>query len=177
MNNQFTVRRADPSEFQSIGQMMVEVYTELEGFPNADEQPKYYHLLANIGDFTLQPHTELLVAVNEQGDIGGAVVFLSDLANYGASGLTIRDQQTSAFRLLTVGLQSRGMGIGRLLTEACIDKAKKLGHEQMIIHTTDVMQVAWKMYEKYGFRRSEDLDFLQESLPILGFRLSLVPDN
>ena len=28
------------------------------------------------------------------------------------------------------------------------------------------MQTAWKMYEKVGFRRSEDLDFMQGHIPV-----------
>ncbi len=43
----------------------------------------------------------------------------------------------------------------------------------MIIHTTMAMQTAWKMYETIGFKRSEDLDFMQEELPVYGFRLLL----
>lgn len=30
--------------------------------------------------------------------------------------------------------------------------------------------LAWKMYEKMGFKRSEDLDFMQGELAIYGFR-------
>jgi hypothetical protein len=43
----------------------------------------------------------------------------------------------------------------------------------MVLHTTQAMQVAWAMYEKLGFTRSEDLDFEQEGLPVFGFRLPL----
>lgn len=39
--------------------------------------------------------------------------------------------------------------------------------------TTEAMRTAWGMYERMGFRRSEDLDFPQEDLPVFGFRLSL----
>jgi hypothetical protein len=35
------------------------------------------------------------------------------------------------------------------------------------------MQTAWKMYEKMGFVRSLDLDFMQGQLPVFGFRLKL----
>jgi hypothetical protein len=35
------------------------------------------------------------------------------------------------------------------------------------------MQIAWKMYENLGFKRSEDLDFMQGELPVFGFRLAL----
>jgi hypothetical protein len=35
------------------------------------------------------------------------------------------------------------------------------------------MQTAWNMYENLGFKRSEDLDFMQGELPVFGFRLSI----
>jgi hypothetical protein len=59
------------------------------------------------------------------------------------------------------------------LTNECIRKAKDKKVYQMIIHTTMAMQTAWKMYETIGFKRSEDLDFMQEELPVYGFRLLL----
>jgi hypothetical protein len=34
---------------------------------------------------------------------------------------------------------------------------------QVIIHTTLAMQIAWKMYEQLGFKRSADLDFCRGS--------------
>jgi hypothetical protein len=43
----------------------------------------------------------------------------------------------------------------------------------LIIHSTMAMQTAWKMYERLGFKRSEDLDFMQGELPVFGFRLLL----
>ena len=36
------------------------------------------------------------------------------------------------------------------------------------------MQVAWQMYEKLGFKKSEDLDFMQGELPVFGFKLVLI---
>lgn len=33
------------------------------------------------------------------------------------------------------------------------------------------MMTAWKMYERIGFQRALDLDFMQEELPVYGFRL------
>jgi len=35
------------------------------------------------------------------------------------------------------------------------------------------MLSAWKMYENLGFRRSENLDFIQGELPVFGFRLKI----
>lgn len=172
-SSEYTVRNALPEEFSTIGQLMVEVYSRLEGFPKRSEQPDYYEMLANIGEITKKPHTELLVAVTSDGRIAGAVVYFSDMSSYGSGGTATFEKNASGFRLLAVDPEARGRGIGKLLTEACINKARKDKNEQLIIHSTKFMQVAWKMYEKLGFKRSEDLDFMQGELPVFGFRLSL----
>ena len=52
-------------------------------------------------------------------------------------------------------------------------KGKNNKHYQVVIHTTKSMQVAWIIYEKLGFKRSEDLDFMQGTLAVFGFRLLL----
>lgn len=168
-----TVRNAHPEEYSTIGQLMVEVYSQLEGFPKISEQPDYYEMLANIGEIIKKPNTELLVAVSSEGKIAGAVVYFSDMDSYGSGGTATAEKNASGFRLLAVDSEARGRGIGKLLTEACIKKARKDKNEQLIIHSTKFMQVAWKMYEKLGFKRSEELDFMQGELPVFGFRMYL----
>jgi len=51
INKEYSVRKAMPSEFDEIGKLMVEVYSQLEGFPKPSEQPNYYKLLASVGEF------------------------------------------------------------------------------------------------------------------------------
>jgi GNAT superfamily N-acetyltransferase len=169
----FLIRKAKASEFEAIGQLMVRVYSALEGFPKEAEQPGYYKMLAHIGDLTQNPGTELLVAISPGGIIAGAVVFIGDMQFYGSGGSACKEENTCGFRLLAVADSMRGQGLGRLLTNECIRKARKQKVAQMIIHSTIAMQTAWKMYEGLGFRRSEDLDFMQGELPVYGFRLIL----
>ncbi len=173
MNEQpYIVRKAEPSEFEEIGRLMIKVYSGLDGFPKENEQPAYYNILANIGDFTLKPETELF-AVSSHGKILGAVVYCGDMQYYGSGGTATSETNTAGFRLLAVAQEAQGKGIGKLLTLECIRKAKEKELSQMIIHSTKAMQTAWKMYEKLGFERSEDLDFMQGELPVFGFRLYL----
>lgn len=169
----YTVRNAKPQEFEEIGKLMVQVYSHLEGFPKESDQPNYYKMLANVGELTKKPATELLVAVSPENNIAGAVVYFSDMQYYGSGGIATKEQNSSGFRLLAVSDTARGQGIGKLLTNECIRRAKDKELSQMIIHTTMAMQTAWKMYEKIGFKRSEDLDFMQGELPVFGFRLLL----
>jgi len=169
----FTVRIAEPTKFKAVGALMVQVYSQLEGFPSEKDQPSYYELLRNVGDLTKTPSTEILVAVSETGAIGGAVVYFGDMKDYGSGGTATMEKNACGFRLLAVDPEMRGQGLGKLLSIACIEKSKKSSAEHLIIHTTNAMQVAWKMYEKLGFERATDLDFLQESFPVFGFRLAL----
>lgn len=173
MSTQLTIRKAHPREYLEIGQLMVEVYSNLEGFPKPDEQPGYYKLLANVGDLTAKPQTELLVAVSAGEDMLGAVVYFGDMQYYGSGGMATKEKNAAGFRLLAVSPAARGQGIGKLLTLECINKAKEAKLEKVVIHTTKAMQTAWKMYEKLGFKRSLDLDFAQGDLEVFGFRLVL----
>lgn len=167
------VRKATSSEFEEIGKLMVEAYSQLEGFPKPSEQPGYYKMLAAVGEFADKPKAALLTAVSSEETIEGGVVYFGDMQYYGSGGIATQEKNTSGFRLLAVSPSARGKGIGRLLTEACINKAREDGNRQMIIHTTMAMQLAWKMYEHMGFKRSEDLDFMQGELAVYGFRLHL----
>lgn len=168
-----TIRNAKPEEFEEIGQLLVQVYSQLKGFPTEEEQPNYYKMLRNIGDFTLKPASELLVAILPDGTICGAVVYFSDMQYYGSGGTATLEKNASGFRLLAVSPSKQGLGIGKQLTQACIQKAKDAKQNQVIIHSTQAMQIAWNMYERLGFRRSVDLDFMQAELPVFGFRLQL----
>ncbi|MBF4518240.1 GNAT family N-acetyltransferase [Flavobacterium sp. ANB] len=166
----YIIRNANPSEFEEIGKLLISVYSQLEGFPKENEQPNYYKMLANIGDFTNFPETELLVATDNNDNILGAVVYFNDMQYYGSGGIATQQQNSAGFRLLGVDLKERGKGIGKILTEECIKKATFNKRKQLIIHSTLAMQTAWKMYENLGFKRSEDLDFMQGELPVFGFR-------
>lgn len=155
---------------------MVTVYSALEGFPSIKEQPDYYKMLADIGTWCQKPKTDLLVAISTDGSISGAVVYFDDMQYYGSGGTAAKEVDAAGFRLLAVDPNCRGQNIGKLLTLSCIQKAKESKHHELIIHTTQSMQIAWNMYEKLGFKRSVDLDFMQGKLSVFGFRLSLLRD-
>ncbi|MGN2251340.1 GNAT family N-acetyltransferase [Frateuria sp. GZRe14] len=167
------IREARPGEFDALGRLLVDVYARLEGFPGPDEQPRYYALLANIGEFTRKPRAQLLVALDADDRLLGGVVYFGDMAHYGSGGSAGTLPDASGIRLLGVAPAARGLGVGRALTEACIQRARERGHARVVLHTTRAMQVAWGMYERLGFERAPELDFMQGELPVFGFSLVL----
>lgn len=46
---------------------------------------------------------------------------------------------------------SRGLGIGKLLLQSCIDSAQKLNYERIKLDTLDFMRSAIKLYTDFGF--------------------------
>ena len=173
MERDITIREILPDECEALGQLMVAVYSQLEGFPTPEAQPDYYRMLANIGQLTERPQTRILIATTSDDRLLGGVVYFGDMRQYGSGGTATRVKNASGIRLLGVDPKARRMGVGRKLTEACIRLASEEKHRQVVLHTTQSMQVAWRLYEQMGFKRSEDLDFMQGELAVFGFRLSL----
>lgn len=166
------IRDIRENEFDALGQLLIEVYSSLPGFPSPAEQPRYYEMLSRVGSFTEKPGSRVLVASKEGGALTGGVVYFGDMA-HGSGGTATQEKNAAGIRLLGVAPQHRQTGIGKALTQACIEAARNSGRSQVILHSTKAMEVAWRLYEKLEFRRSEDLDFMQEQLPVFGFRLSL----
>ena len=165
------IRDIKAGELETLGSLMVDVYANLDRFPTPAEQPAYYEMLKNIGAFTEKPNTRVLVALSADSEIAGGIVYFSDLRQYGSGGSATKEINASGIRLLAVRSDFRGAG--KALTQACIDLARESGNQQILLHTTKAMQVAWGMYRRLGFVRSEDLDFVQGELPVYGFRLRL----
>lgn len=172
VENEILIRNADPSEHTAIGELLVDVYAQLDGFPKQNEQPDYYRMLRQVGDLTRQPGTEIIIA-SRNNQLLGAVVNFSDMQYYGAGGTATSEKNAGGFRLLAVHASARGLGVGKKLTMECIARARDRNLKQVIIHSTKAMTTAWKMYENIGFERSPDLDFMQAELPVFGFRLKL----
>lgn len=167
------IREIEKNEYTFLGELMVDVYSKLDGFPSPAEQPDYYKLLKNIGTLNEQEFTKVLVAEVPSKGIAGGVVYYDDMSMYGSGGIATQEKHASGIRLLCVDPDSRGMGVGKALTNECIRLAEAYGNSQVILHTTQAMEIAWGMYTKLGFERSTELDFSQEGLPVFGFRLLL----
>lgn len=173
MNAVFDIHDANPVELKQFGMLLVNVYSSLPDFPTPQQQPAYYQMLANIASFADKPSTRVLVCLNKDKELVGGLVYFGDMSQYGSGGTATTIPNASGIRLLAVDPKFRGSGAGKALTLTCIELARQQGHSQVLLHTTKAMQQAWSMYEKLGFCRYNELDFLQQELAVYGFRLQL----
>ncbi|HEU4456825.1 MAG TPA: N-acetyltransferase, partial [Longimicrobium sp.] len=65
-------------------------------------------------------------------------------------------------RVLAVAPEARGLGVGRLLVEECVRRARRMGAAELGLHTSVSMRVAVGMYERMGFVRAPEHDFHPE---------------
>jgi len=53
--------------------------------------------------------------------------------------------------LLYLHKTSRGKGLGKLLLESALSKARELGFEKVVLETASVLREAIGLYKSYGF--------------------------
>jgi GNAT superfamily N-acetyltransferase len=93
-----------------------------------------------------------IVVAEASGSIVGAVVYIPPhrrKARY-------FDEAWPVIRSLVVDPNSRGAGVGRALTQECIDRAKRDQSPVIALHTSAIMTVALPMYLRMGFEWHHD---------------------
>lgn len=165
--SQIVVRPARPEEFPRIGDITVAAYTAIEvsGNPVVDD---YMDVLRDVK--SRAEAAEVLVAVDEAGLVLGAVTLVMDagspLAEYDEPG-------TVSFRMLAVAPEAQGKGVGKVLANHCVTRARGADAHAVLIHSRDTMTKARGIYEKMGFVRHPEIDFEVEDIKLDGFRLDL----
>jgi ribosomal protein S18 acetylase RimI-like enzyme len=67
-------------------------------------------------------------------------------------------------RMVGVNPKFRGNGIGKELTQLCVDYARETGEQIIALHTSEFMDSARELYERMGFIRVKEIE------PIFGKR-------
>jgi ribosomal protein S18 acetylase RimI-like enzyme len=125
---------------------------------------------ADVRDVRGRLADSTLVVAEGDGRVLGAVTYYPD-ASKDAHGWPA---SYAYFRLLAVAPAARGLGIGRLLTEECVRRARAAGCAALGLHTTSLMTVARAMYERMGFVRAPEHDVHPvPQLHVMAYRLAL----
>ena len=159
MTKEISIRVADDSEIERARDILRAAYAQYE----SEIPPENWQLYsADILDLEARAAaSELLVA-----ELDGAIV--SCVSYYPPGAEVAYPSQTfsetwpgdwAAFRLLAVDPSAQGKGVGRAVTEACIERARAAGAPALGLHTTEPMSVARAMYERMGFERVPRYDF------------------
>lgn len=146
----FTIRDATAADSQAINRLCVEAYEEFRPIVGETNWQRLGETLLRTSN--LSAEGELIVAEDPSGLLG--VVFFTPHSRTNDSG---GDGRRALLRTLAVSPANRGRGIGRRLTQECIDRARKGGAQSIALTTAAMMTVARPMYERMGFSKEADI--------------------
>jgi GNAT superfamily N-acetyltransferase len=160
------VREVRPDEFDRLADLTVAAYTRIPGVAEDDEY------LAELRDVAARVAVvPVLVAVDEDtGDIVGGVTYVPGPGPFAEQ----ERPDEAGFRALAVDPGVQGAGVGRLLVEACVERARAAGKRRVVLLTMPTMTSAHRLYERLGFRREAANDWEYEpGHLLLGYSLDL----
>ena len=149
MTGEVVVRPVRPSEYETVADLTVAAYMTIDGFSPGE---RYAAELRDVAGRT--ETAEVIVAADGAGRIIGGVTFvpgLGPLAEFSGA-------DESGMRMLAIEPDAQGRGIGRLLAQACIDRARATGRSRLVLHTTHAMAGAHRLYRGLGFARTPERD-------------------
>lgn len=128
-----------------------------------DYEPKYAEVFRKLNEqwitehFRLEP-TDLKALENPQEEIidkGGAIiVVLLNEKPVGVCALIKMDDPDFDFELakMAIAPEARGKNIGRLLGQATIEKARKMGCKNLYLESNTKLKPAVSLFERLGFK-------------------------
>lgn len=145
------VREVEPRDHDAVDELIAAAYGEFASVltPESWERMR----LGLRGAAIAIPGAAKLVAEID-GRLAGFVIYRPA----GVVDNPAVPREWAAIRLLSVAPWARGRRIGRILTEACLDLARKDGAAIMGLHTSEIMNVARSMYERMGFAIVRELE-------------------
>ena len=131
-------------------------------YENSFPAENWVPYLADVLDLEGRAAASDLLVAERDGNLAACVSYYPPGAEMSYPSESFSEQwpaRWAAIRLLAVDPSARGSGVGRRLTQACIDRARAGGAEAVGLHTTEAMAVARAMYERMGFSRAPRYDF------------------
>ncbi len=144
------IRDALPQEIDDIASLTVEAYREYSHLLTSDNWEMMRTSLSNVAEIAKQG--QLLVAQRDR-ELVGSVVYYPP----GLSDSRLFQPEWASLRLLAVSPQHRGERIGRQLSWECIHRSKQDKALTIGLHTSELMVVARRMYERLGFKQEIEL--------------------
>jgi len=157
--SQVSVRIAREPAIEDVRSVLAEAYRQYERSFPPENWTRY---LADILDIEARADVSELLVAEREGEVIGCVSYYPPGAEILYPSETFSERwppEWAAIRLLAVDPSARHGGVGRTLTEACIERSRAQRATAVGLHTTKEMEVARAMYERLGFERAPAYDF------------------
>ena len=153
-----SLRRYEPSDYDTVLKLHFKGLEQYGVRLNAELIPKFDDDLTRIEEAYLK-----------NGDF---LVYTIDSNIVGMGAFRKIDNITAEIKRMRVQPEYQGRGIGSLVLDTLIEKARQLGYRRLILDTTEKMQVAQHLYKRRGFREYKRATF--GDIMIVYYELDLV---
>lgn len=145
------VREAAPGEYGAIADLTVDAYREFRAAIGPELWEAYELDLRAVPE---RAREAVILVAEEASSLVGAAAYYRP----GYRQMQWFPKEHAWLRVLAVSPAQRGRGIGRMLTEECIRRARSEGASGLGLHTTHLMTTARAMYEQMGFQVEEEFE-------------------
>jgi ribosomal protein S18 acetylase RimI-like enzyme len=147
----FVIRPARYEELDTVGELTAQAYLAddlvSDGSGYVEQLRRARHRAQ---------HTEMLVAADRStGTVVGSVSFV----RWGSEYADLAREGEAEFRMLAVSPGARRRGVAEALVRACLDRARAIGAERVVICSSVAMRAAHRLYDRLGFVRIPERDW------------------
>ena len=159
------IREVEPQDYDALAHLIVDVYAAELGEMLSDD----YRV--HLADVARRAEGSVVLVAVEEGDLVGSITYVpgpeSDYAEFEWA-------DEAGIRMLVVAPHAQRRGIGSALVNECIRRARRAGKSRVSLHTTPSMKAAQRLYERLGFVRAPDRDWVPEpGVELIGYVLTL----
>ena len=153
-------RKGNINDLEQLKELGVKSWTQFKDELTSENWNELFNSLNSYETYSdLLLKSECIICENDTKEVIG-MAFLVPKGNP----TEIYDGKWCHLRFVSVDPNHRGIGIGKKLTEICIELALKNNENIMALHTSEIMKSARHIYEKIGFK------ILKEIEPRLGIK-------
>lgn len=143
------IRPFKPEDATQLNQVAVEAFSQFE-----HHYSDWQSLITAVGNMANLAESANIFVAESNGNIVGGVALVPPNDNPNSH----FDNTWAAIRMLVVSPQCQGKGVGKALTEACLQSAKQSDIKTIGLHTSPIMEVALAMYKRMGFEWFKSID-------------------
>ncbi len=167
MKSDFIYRQANSSDFDKLKSLGIESYSEFSKVLTTENWNKMNSFLENNDNLSKLINQSAVFVCEKDTDIIGMIYLVPS-----GNPTELFQENWSYIRFLGVNTKFRGNGIGKKLTDLCMEYAKETNERYIALHTSEFMDSARTIYEKKGFRKTKEIEYLGKRYWIYLFQLN-----
>ena len=148
-------RKANLSDFDKLKSLGIESYSEFSSILTRKNWNKMNSFLESDDNLLQLIEQSTVFVCEKESDIIGMIYLVPS-----GNPTKLFHKNWSYIRFLGVNTKFRGNGIGKKLTDLCLKFAKETNEKHIALHTSEFMNSARAIYEKRGFIKTKEIEYL-----------------